>query len=165
MNSCFHNTLSLKMVIKLLNYIISLQPSSYQPKRHPSHIAWVSSKSLPFILSKHLEHILLQRFIIRIRNSHLFSGIFQSLHLLKFLFCILKSPTWVYTLSVTAISECPIKYCNVLGFMPDFAILEQYVCLQTCGVILGIHCIDTPILSFSHKSSCFNPYATCLYLV
>lgn len=43
------------------------------------------------ILSYHLEHILFQRFIIRIRNSHLFSGIFQSLHLLKFLFCILKS--------------------------------------------------------------------------
>ena len=50
-----------------------------------------------------------------------------------------SSPTWVYTLSVTAISECPIKYCSVLGFMPDFAILEQYVCLQTWGVILGIN--------------------------
>ena len=49
-----------------------------------------------------------------------------------------SSPTWVYTLSVTAISECPIKYCGVLGFMPDFAILEQYVCLHTWGVILGI---------------------------
>lgn len=32
-----------------------------------------------------------------------------------------------------------IKYCSVLGFMPDFAILEQYVCLQTWGVILGIN--------------------------
>ena len=46
-----------------------------------------------------------------------------------------SSPTWVYTLSVTAISECPIKYCSVLGFMPDFAIFEQYVCLQTCGCV------------------------------
>ena len=35
--------------------------------------------------------------------------------------------TWVYVFKVTLISECPIIYCRVLGFIPDFAILEQKV--------------------------------------
>ena len=35
--------------------------------------------------------------------------------------------TWVYVFKVTLISECPMIYCRVLGFMPDFAMLEQKV--------------------------------------
>ena len=35
------------------------------------------------------------------------------------------------------IPECPIIYCRILGFIPLPAILEQNVCLQTCGVIFG----------------------------
>lgn len=41
-----------------------------------------------FILN-HLEHILFQRLIVLVRKSHLFSCIFQPLHLLKFFLCIL----------------------------------------------------------------------------
>jgi hypothetical protein len=26
-------------------------------------------------------------------------------------------------------------YCKVFGFIPDFAILEQKVCLHTCGCV------------------------------
>ena len=36
-----------------------------------------------------------------------------------------SNPICVYTFIVTDISECPMRYCNVLGFIPDFAILEQ----------------------------------------
>ena len=47
--------------------------------------------STNILLSNHLEHILFQRFIILVRNPHLFSCIFQPLHLLKFFLRILKS--------------------------------------------------------------------------
>lgn len=43
------------------------------------------------------------------------------------------NPRCVYTFNVTPISECPIKYWSAFGFIPAFAILEQYVCLHTCG--------------------------------
>lgn len=49
-----------------------------------------------------------------------------------------SNPICVYTFIVTDISECPMRYCNVLGFIPDFAIFEQYVCRHTCGVMFGI---------------------------
>ena len=42
-----------------------------------------------------------------------------------------SNPICVYTFIVTDISECPMRYCNVFGFIPDFAILEQYVCRHT----------------------------------
>ena len=67
---------------------VLLLPAKKTPKPYSLSVLKISSL---IILSYHLEHILFQRFIIHIRNSHLFSGIFQSLHLLKFLFCILKS--------------------------------------------------------------------------
>ena len=41
------------------------------------------------------------------------------------------NPRCVYTFNVTPISECPIKYWSAFGFIPAFAILEQYVCLHT----------------------------------
>lgn len=47
--------------------------------------------STNILLSNHLEHILFQRLIILVRNPHLFSCIFQPLHLLKFFLRILKS--------------------------------------------------------------------------
>ncbi len=37
-----------------------------------------------------------------------------------------SKPRCVYTFIVTPISECPIRYCSVFGFMPDLAILLQY---------------------------------------
>ena len=40
-------------------------------------------------------------------------------------------PICMYTFIVTLISECPMRYCNVFGFIPDFAIFEQYVCRHT----------------------------------
>ena len=49
-----------------------------------------------------------------------------------------SNPICVYTFIVTDISECPMRYCSVLGFIPDFAIFEQYVCLHTWGVMFGI---------------------------
>ena len=45
------------------------------------------------------------------------------------------NPRCVYTFNVTPISECPIKYWSAFGFIPAFAILEQYVCLHTCGCV------------------------------
>lgn len=68
---------------------VLLLPAKKTPKPYSLSVLKISSL-LYIILSYQLEHILFQRFIIRIRNSHLFSGIFQSLHLLKFLLSILK---------------------------------------------------------------------------
>ena len=45
------------------------------------------------------------------------------------------NPRCVYTFNVTPISECPIKYWSAFGFIPAFAILEQYVCLHICGCV------------------------------
>ena len=42
-----------------------------------------------------------------------------------------SNPICVYTFIVTDISECPMRYCSVFGFIPDFAIFEQYVCRHT----------------------------------
>ena len=36
-----------------------------------------------------------------------------------------SSPRCVYTFIVTPISECPMRYCKVLGFIPDLAMLVQ----------------------------------------
>ena len=44
-----------------------------------------------------------------------------------------SNPICVYTFIVTDISECPIRNCSVLGFIPDFAIFEQFG-----------HCISIP---------------------
>lgn len=72
---------------------VLLLPAKKTPKPYSLSVLKISFLLYYYIiiLSYHLEHILFQRFIIHIRNSHLFSGIFQSLHFLKFLFCILKS--------------------------------------------------------------------------
>ena len=42
-----------------------------------------------------------------------------------------SSLIWVYVFNVTPIYEWPIRYCNVFGFIPDFAMLLQNVCLHT----------------------------------
>lgn len=36
-----------------------------------------------------------------------------------------SNPIYVYTFIVTLMSECPMRYCSVFGFIPDFAIFEQ----------------------------------------
>ena len=41
------------------------------------------------------------------------------------------NPICVYTFIVTDISGCPMRYYSVFGFIPDFAIFEQYVCRHT----------------------------------
>ena len=48
-----------------------------------------------------------------------------------------SSPKCVYVLSVTPMSLCPIRYYSVFGFMPDFAMFDQYVWRHICGVMLG----------------------------
>ena len=50
MNSLFYNALPFKNNIKWLNFIIASKFFFYQPKRHPSRIAWVSSKFLPYYI-------------------------------------------------------------------------------------------------------------------
>jgi hypothetical protein len=51
------------------------------------------------------------------------------------------------------ISECPIRYCNILGFIPLLAMFEQYVCRQICGVIGGsfLLCMELYFLSMCLK--------------
>ena len=65
-----------------------------------------------------------------------------------------SNPKCVYTFIVTAISECPIRYCSVLGLIPSLAILLQKVCLHTCGVIGG---------SWSACSRLYFSLACCIY--
>ena len=41
-----------------------------------------------------------------------------------------SNPRCVYTFIVMLMSECPIRYCSVLGLIPALAILVQYACLH-----------------------------------
>ena len=69
--------------ITKLYYITAthILPVKKTPKPYSLSVLKISSL-LYFILSNYLEHILLQRLIIFIRNSHFFSRFFQSLHFL-----------------------------------------------------------------------------------
>lgn len=49
----------------------------------------------------------------------------------------LSIDAWAYRLSVILISECPMIYCKLFGFIFLLASRVQNVCRNTCGVILG----------------------------
>ena len=67
-------------------------------------------------------------------------------------------PKCVYTSNVVSISECPIRYCSDFGFIPALAILVQYVCLHTCGVIPG-SCTECIRLYF--PTICLKYFCQC----
>jgi len=59
----------------------------------------------------------------------------------------------VYVFSVTPISKCPIIFCNVLGFIPDFATLEQKVCGQTYGIENAVAFLSYPEKAFGNPKA------------
>lgn len=68
-------------------------------------------------------------------------------------FCMSSKSKWVYVFSVTPISKCPIIFCNVLGFIPDFATLEQKVCGQTYGIENAVAFLSYPEKAFGNPKA------------
>ena len=68
-------------------------------------------------------------------------------------------PRCVQVFIVMPISLWPIKYCSVLGFIPDFAILLQYVWRHTWGEIFGR---GTRYISLYRPHMCLNRCDQCI---
>ena len=107
--------------------------SCHFPVYHSINSYIFLSKFSNFLVITSLENRLSKNLIIRLFLI-LFSIILS--YYASFAILFISSfasinPRCVYTFNVTPISECPIKYWSAFGFIPAFAILEQYVCLQT----------------------------------
>ena len=111
--------------------------SCHFPVYHSINSYIFLSKFSNFLVITSLENRLSKNLIIRLFLI-LFSIILS--YYASFAILFISSfasinPRCVYTFNVTPISECPIKYWSAFGFIPAFAILEQYVCLHTCGCV------------------------------
>ena len=107
--------------------------SCHFPVYHSINLYIFLSKFSNFLVITSLENRLSKNLIIRLLLI-LFSIILS--YYASFAILFISSfasinPRCVYTFNVTPISECPIKYWSAFGFIPAFAILEQYVCLHT----------------------------------
>ena len=131
----------LYIMLKLLEilYLRCLQvfsdnlQSCHFPVYHSINSYIFLSKFSNFLVITSLENRLSKNLIIRLFLI-LFSIILS--YYASFAILFISSfasinPRCVYTFNVTPISECPIKYWSAFGFIPAFAILEQYVCLHT----------------------------------
>ncbi len=103
--------------------------SCHFPVYHSINSYIFLSKFSNFLVITSLENRLSKNLIIRLFLI-LFSIILS--YYASFAILFISSfasinPRCVYTFNVTPISECPIKYWSAFGFIPAFAILEQYV--------------------------------------